>query len=200
MNKNLPNILTISRIVIIPVLIASFYIEGRTYHLVAASLFMLASITDFFDGYFARLWKVQSNLGRFLDPIADKLLVAAAIVMLVHFQDIGDFGVIPAIAILCREIAVSGLREFLAEIHVSVPVSNLAKIKTGVQMIAIFLLLLGVEGPSFEEVETITKITLTELVGRIFLWISAVLTLITGYAYLKAGIKHMTEPDARNHN
>jgi cardiolipin synthase len=196
MNKHLPNILTISRIVIIPILIASFYIEGRMYHWVAASLFMIASITDFFDGYFARLWKVQSNLGRFLDPIADKLLVAAAILMLVHFQDIGRLGIIPAIAILCREIAVSGLREFLAEINVSVPVSNLAKIKTGVQMTAIFLLLLGVEGPSFAEVETITKITLTELLGRILLWISAVLTLITGYAYLKAGVQHMKTSDA----
>jgi CDP-diacylglycerol--glycerol-3-phosphate 3-phosphatidyltransferase len=197
MNKHLPNILTVSRIVIIPILIASFYIEGKMYHFVAASLFMLASITDFFDGYFARLWKVQSNLGRFLDPIADKLLVAAAILMLVHFQYVGKFGIIPAIAILCREIAVSGLREFLAEVRVSVPVSNLAKIKTGFQMTAIFLLLLGIEGPSFEQVETITKITLTELLGQIFLWISAVLTIITGYAYFKAGIKHMTESDTK---
>ncbi len=197
MNKNLPNILTLSRIVIIPILIASFYIEGRTYHWVAASLFMLASVTDFFDGYLARLLKAQSNLGRFLDPIADKLLVASAILMLVHFSDIGRYDIIPAIAILCREILVSGLREFLAQTNVSVPVSHLAKIKTAVQMVAIFLLLLGVEGPSFQEVETITELNLTVFTGRILLWVSAILTIVSGYAYLKAGILHMTEADAK---
>lgn len=191
MQKSLPNILTFSRILIIPILVASFYIEGRMYHWVAAGLFLLASVTDFFDGYLARAWSAQSNLGKFLDPIADKLLVAAAILMLVHFDDIGRYDIIPAIAILCREILVSGLREFLAKLNVSVPVSNLAKIKTAVQMVALFLLLLGVEGPSFAEVETITDITLTELLGRIFLWAAAILTIITGYAYLRAGLKYM---------
>lgn len=196
MNKNLPNMLTLSRIAIVPVLIASFYIEGRLYHWVAAGLFLLASVTDFFDGYLARMLKAQSKLGQFLDPVADKLLVAAAILMLVHFEGIGRYDIIPAIAILSREIMVSGLREFLAEINVSVPVTNLAKIKTGVQMSAITLLLLGVEGPSFEEVETLTEVTLTEFLGRTLLWVAAVLTLITGYAYLKAGLKHMTRSDA----
>lgn len=198
MSKNLPNILTMFRIAIIPVLIASFFIEGRMYHWVAASLFLLASITDFFDGYLARALKAQSNLGRFLDPIADKMLVVSAILMLVQFNDVGRYDIIPAIAIVCREILVSGLREFLAETNVSVPVSQLAKIKTAVQMLAIFLLLLGVEGPSFREFEAITEITLTELLGRVFLWLSAILTIITGYAYLKAGIKHMIESDAKN--
>lgn len=197
-NKNIPNILTFSRIVMIPILIASFYIEGRMYHWVAASLFLLASVTDFFDGYLARTWKATSNLGRFLDPIADKLLVAAAILMLVHFEGIGRYDIIPAIAILCREILVSGLREFLAQINVSVPVSNLSKIKTAVQMIAIFLLLLGVEGPSFEQVEAITETNLTEFLGRILLWVSSILTLITGYAYLRSGLKHMKGSDAKN--
>jgi len=195
MKKHIPNILTLSRIIIIPILIASFYIEGRMYHWVAASLFLLASITDFFDGYLARIMKVQSSLGTFLDPIADKLLVAAAILMLVHFDDIGRYDIIPAITILCREILVSGLREFLAQINVSIPVSRLAKFKTAVQMAAIFLLLLGVEGPSFAEVELYTEITLTELVGRTCLWIAAALTVITGYAYLKSGLKHMSTSD-----
>lgn len=195
MKQQIPNILTISRIIIIPILIASFFIEGRLYHWVAASLFLIASITDFFDGYLARTMKVQSNLGRLLDPIADKLLVAAAIIMLVHFDDIGRYDIIPAIAILCREILVSGLREFLAEINVSLPVTRLAKIKTGIQMTAIFLLLLGVEGPSFHEVERYTEITLTELIGRISLWSAAILTLITGYAYLKAALKHTQRLD-----
>ncbi len=195
MNKNLPNILTFSRILIIPILVASFYIEGRLYHWVAAGLFFLASITDFFDGYLARMLKAQSNLGKFFDPIADKLLVAAAILMLVHFQDIGKYDIIPAIAILCREILVSGLREFLAEINVSVPVTNLAKIKTAFQMGAIFFLLWGVEGPNIEQVEHITAVKFTELLGRVFLWVSAILTLVTGYAYLKAGLQHMAEKD-----
>lgn len=193
MYRTLPNKLTTFRIIIIPLLIASFYIEGKLYHWVAAILFLIAGITDFFDGYLARMLQVQSKLGAFLDPIADKLLVAAAIIMLVHFNEIGRYDVIPAFAILGREIMVSGLREFLAQTNVSVPVTKLAKIKTMVQMVAIGLLLWGAEGPSFDEVELYTEITLTELVGRILLWIAAILTLITGYAYLKAGLRHMKE-------
>lgn len=192
MNKNLPNILTISRIAIIPLLIASFYIEAKLYHLVAAGLFLFASITDFFDGYLARVLKAQSSLGKFLDPIADKLLVASALLMLTHVDSISGFQIIPALLILCREILVSGLREFLAEINVSMPVTALAKFKTAVQMAAIFLLLLGVEGPSIEGVEQLTSTHLTVLLGKILLWVAAVLTTLTGYIYLKAGLKYMT--------
>lgn len=198
MLRNLPNLLTYFRILIIPLLIGSFYIEGRLYHWVAASLFLAAGISDFFDGYLARLMKTQSNLGKFLDPIADKLLVAAALLMLVHFNDIGRYDIIPAIAILCREILVSGLREFLGQANVSVPVTNLAKIKTALQMLAIGLLLWGVEGPNIAEVEKITEITLTEFVGRVLLWVSGILTIITGYAYLKAGLVYIKESDAKN--
>ena len=192
MNKNIPNILTISRIAIIPILIASFYIEAKLYHWVAAGLFLFASVTDFFDGYLARVLKAQSSLGRFLDPIADKLLVATALLMLTHVDGINGLEIIPALAILCREILVSGLREFLAEINVSVPVTTLAKFKTAVQMSAIFLLLLGVEGPSIEGVEQFTSTHLTVLLGKILLWVAAILTTFTGYAYLKAGLKYMT--------
>lgn len=191
--RQLPNILTLSRIVIIPILIASFYLESKLYHWIAASLFLLASITDFFDGYLARAMKVQSSLGRFLDPIADKLIVAAAIVMLVHVGSIGRFDVLAAVTILCREILVSGLREFLAELRISVPVSRLAKIKTATQMTALFLLLWGIEGPSLDEFEHVVKMSLTELLGRILLWISAVLTVVTGYAYFKAARKHFED-------
>lgn len=190
MIKDIPNMLTISRIVIIPIMVASFYLEGRLYHWVAASLFLIASLTDFFDGYLARTLEAHSALGRMLDPIADKLLVAAAIIMLVHFDYITSWDILPALAILGREILVSGLREFLANTNVSLPVTALSKIKTAAQMTAIFLLLLGVEGPSFSEVETIAKITLTELLGSVLLWVAALLTLITGYAYLKAGLKY----------
>ena len=117
--------------------------------------------------------------------------------MLVHFEHIGRYDIIPAIAILSREIMVSGLREFLAKLNVSVQVTNLAKVKTAIQMIAIFLLLLGVEGPTIIEVEEITETNLTEFLGKIMLWVSAVLTLITGYAYLKSGMKHITGSDAK---
>jgi cardiolipin synthase (CMP-forming) len=192
MKKYLPNILTISRILVIPILISSFYMEGRLYHLVAAGLFLFASVTDFVDGYLARIFKAQSSLGRFLDPIADKLLVAAMLLMLTHVRGIDGWEIIPALAILCREIMVSGLREFLAEIRVSVPVSALAKFKTAVQMSALFLLLLGVEGPSIVEVENFTSTHLTVLLGKILLWLAAILTIITGYVYLKAGLKYMT--------
>lgn len=181
MLRSLPNILTLSRILIIPILVGSFYLTGKLSHQLAAGLFLLASITDFLDGYLARAWSMQSKLGRFLDPIADKLLVAAAILMLVHF---GRADVLPALAIICREILVSGLREFLAELRISMPVSRLAKMKTSVQMLAIFLLLLGSQGSGIEA---------TELIGRIALWIAAGLTVFTGYAYLRAGLRHMSD-------
>lgn len=184
MLKSLPNILTASRIAVIPVLVASFYVGGKLAHWLAAGLFLFASVTDFFDGYLARMWSVQSNLGRFLDPIADKLLVATAIIMLVRFGGIGKYDVIAAVAILCREILVSGLREYLAELRTSLPVSKLGKVKTATQMTALFLLLLGAEG---------SGLFITEPLGRITLWIAAILTLMSGYAYLKAGMKHISD-------
>ena len=147
--KNLPNLLTMFRIAIIPILIASFYIPGLTAHLVVASLFAVACITDYFDGYFARSMKMQSNFGKCLDPIADKLLVAVAIVMLVNFNSHNPWILFPGLIIICREILVSGLREFLAEFHLNVPVSNLAKYKTMVQMVAITGLLLGEKGSDY---------------------------------------------------
>jgi CDP-diacylglycerol--glycerol-3-phosphate 3-phosphatidyltransferase len=180
--------LTFSRIVIIPFLVASFYInyffpeaDARLAHWVAAGLFGLASLTDFFDGYLARALKVESNLGKLLDPIADKLIVATAIILLVHFD---RANIIASLIILCREIAISGLREFLAQTNISVPVTNLAKIKTSFQMLAIFLLILGTKGTGEE---------LTKDLGNICLWIAAMLTLVTGYAYVKAGMRHVVD-------
>ena len=139
----------------------------------------MACITDFLDGYLARTFSAQSKLGKFLDPVADKLLVGSVILLLVYY---GKADILPATAIICREILVSGLREFLAEIRVSVPVSNLAKIKTGFQMSAIFMLLIGSKGSGF---------IYMDLLGEIALWIAAGLTLFTGYIYLKAGLKHI---------
>lgn len=183
--KNLPNYLTYARIAVIPALILVFFLKGPWSYYLSAGLFLFASITDWLDGYVARIWEAHSNIGRFLDPIADKLLVATALLLLVQSNSDGQTraDIIPSIAIVCREILVSGLREFLAEIRVGVPVSRLAKWKTGVQMLAIFLLLLGAGGPVWLHAETL---------GRICLWLAAALTLVTGYAYLKTGVKHMT--------
>lgn len=165
----------------IPAMVVVFYFDGVWGNWLAAGFFLYASVTDFFDGYFARAWSAQSKLGRFLDPIADKLLIATALLLLVG-EDRAD--ILPSLAILCREILVSGLREFLAELRISVPVSKLAKFKTAAQMVAIFLLLLGAGGPAWFP---------THAIGQILLWIAAVLTLFTGYAYLRTGLKHMEE-------
>ncbi len=178
--KKIPNYLTAFRIAVLPLLVAAFYLgEGAWGATLSSGIFLVAALTDWLDGYTARLWAVQSNVGRFLDPIADKLLVATALILLVST---GQAAALPALAIMCREILVSGLREFLAEIRVSVPVSNLAKWKTAVQMTAITWLLWGVGAPDWAPVV---------IMGQWLLWIAAGLTLITGYAYLKTGLKHM---------
>lgn len=177
----IPNWLTYSRIAVIPLTVMTFYIHGDLGFWLTSSLFLYASITDFLDGYLARAWNAASNLGRFLDPIADKLLVATALILLVSAD---RAPVLPAIAILAREILVSGLREFLMELRVPLPVSTLAKYKTAVQMGAIYLLLLSSAGPSFLPMDAI---------GQGLLWIAAALTLITGYAYFRTGLKHMMQ-------
>ena len=184
--KDIPNYLTYFRIAVIPMLVVAYYCKGDWGYWLAAGLFALASITDWLDGYAARIWQAQSNIGRFLDPIADKLLIATALMLLVGHGRIdyadGRAMMIPAIAIVCREILVSGLREFLAGIHIGVPVSRLAKWKTAAQMMAIFLLLLGNGGPDWLHAGWL---------GNLLLWVAALLTLVTGYAYLKTGLKHM---------
>jgi cardiolipin synthase (CMP-forming) len=177
--KDIPNYLTYFRIAVIPALVLVF---PWSYKL-PALLFAVASITDWLDGYVARIWQAQSNIGRFLDPIADKLLVATALMLLVQ-ADRADL--LPAIAIVCREILVSGLREFLAEIRIGLPVSKLSKFKTAAQMGAIFFLLLGKGGPEWLH---------SDILGSILLWIAALLTLVTGYAYVKTGLLHMTGED-----
>lgn len=200
--RNIPNILTIMRIILIPVLIISFYIPSKITNLVVAILFMIASITDYFDGYLARYYKIQSNFGRCFDPIADKLLVSVALLMLVNFANGNILILIPAIIIICREVLVSGLREFLAGLQVSVPVTRLAKWKTAIQMMAITALLLASKGSTytFTQIMELLKADQyirtilsgqVELIGTILLNISAILTMITGYIYLKIGFKNM---------
>lgn len=181
---NLPNILTLSRIMIIPIVVALFYWDSPTTRWVTVGLFTLAGITDFFDGYLARRSNQVSPFGRFLDPIADKLLVAALLLLLVGFDRMTVWTYPAAVIILMRELLVSGLREFLAQTQVSVPVSTLAKWKTTLQMFTLGFLIVGKDSPAWIPAQPI---------GEVGLWLAAVLTLITGYDYLKAGLKHMRD-------
>ncbi len=184
MLTTLPNLLTLSRILVIPLLVGAFYLDRPLSNWVTAALFTAAGLTDYLDGYLARTWDQVTRFGRFLDPVADKVMVAAAIFMMVAFGPLTGWLVLPALVILCREIIVSGLREFLAGINVGVPVSALAKWKTALQMVALGLLLWGEAGQPYVP---------TLLIGSWALWIAAILTLITGYDYLRAGLRHMTE-------
>ncbi len=179
----IPNILTMSRIFVIPVLVLSFYLDQPFGSHLAFILFTIAGITDFFDGYLARATGSVSKIGQFLDPIADKLMVAAVILMVVAFKWVEGIHVVAAVVIMCREIMVSGLREFLAGIQVSVPVTFLAKWKTTVQMVALGALVWTKGAPQI-------GLPANEI-GTILLWIAAILTLYTGYDYLRAGLKHM---------
>lgn len=189
MLTSLPNLLTLSRIAVLPLLVGAFYIEEPWSQFVACAVFAAASLTDYLDGWLARTYQQTSSLGRFLDPVADKIMVAVALLMLVADARISGLIVLPALVILCREILVSGLREFLAELQVGVPVSRLAKWKTAIQMIAISFLLLGEAGPAWLPVLRI---------GEVSLWLAAGLTLITGYDYLRAGLRHMRAIDERD--
>ena len=186
MLNTLPNILTLSRIAVIPLVVASFYLPQPWAAWTGTSLFAAACITDWLDGHFARRFEQVSAFGRFLDPIADKLLVALVLMMLVAFDRLKMPSLLPALVILAREILVSGLREFLADIRVSIPVSRLAKWKTGIQMVAIGVLLLVTDRPGAQ---------LTLYLGEALLWVAALLTIVTGYDYLRAGLKYMADVD-----
>src|ERR1700751_2939941 len=189
----LPNILTYARIAAVPAVVACMYWQallggGLWLRWVALAIFIAAGITDFLDGYFARIWGQQSTLGRMLDPIADKLLVASCLLMLAAEDTIHGWALLAALVILCREILVSGLREYLAELRVSVPVTRLAKWKTTLQLVAVGFLICGEAGDAIVPVVTRIGITL--------LWLSAILTLYTGWDYLQAGLHHLTREDA----
>lgn len=183
---SLPNILTYGRIAAVPVLVACLYFfTGNEARWAAFAIFVAASFTDWLDGYLARIWEQQSSLGRMLDPIADKLLVGAVLLMLVYDKTIDGLTVWAAVIVLSREILVSGLREFLAELNVKVHVTQLAKWKTAFQFISLAVLLAGPAGDKI--VPGITE------AGVVLFWIAALLTLLTGYDYLKAGIRHAIE-------
>jgi cardiolipin synthase len=184
---NIANILTMSRIAAIPLIAALLFFDQPVLRWIAFALFAVACITDFFDGYIARRMAQVSALGRFLDPIADKLVVAAILMVMTAHGQIRGWVVLPALIILCREILVSGLREYLAELKVRLPVSILAKWKTTMQMVAMGFLIVGESAvpPTWP----------IQIVGEGLLWLAAALTLLTGYDYLRVGLKHMAEDD-----
>ena len=194
MNLKIPNILTIGRIIIVPIFVMAFFIPGFFGDLIPFFLFVLASFTDYLDGLLARIFKEESKLGELLDPIADKILVAAALILLVMNGTIKNYEVIAAIIILTREILISGLREFLAKGQIKLPVSNLAKLKTVLQMVAIGLLLSGDTGNKIINFEDYNAQT----IGIILLWLSAAITLFTGYDYLRKGIDHAISEDNKD--
>lgn len=183
----LPNLLTYGRIAAVPLFVACFFIDGHFGRWLALFIFVAASVTDFLDGYLARAFDQHSSLGRMLDPIADKLLVAAALLALTFVGTIGAVSLWAALVILSREILVSGLREFLAEVRVSVPVSRLAKWKTALQMTAIGFLVAGPAGDAITGADMVTNI------GVAGLWVSAVLTLYTGYDYFRASYRYLMD-------
>ena len=191
MKLKIPNILTIGRIIIVPFFVITFFIPGFFGDLIPFFLFVIASFTDFLDGLLARLYKEESKLGELLDPIADKILIAAALILLVMNSTIKNYEVIAAIIILTREILISGLREFLANVSVKMPVSSLAKVKTFTQILAIAILLTGESGNKLINFEDYNAQT----IGIILLWFSAFLTLYTGYDYLVKGIDHALNED-----
>jgi cardiolipin synthase len=186
----LPNILTYARIVAVPVVVGLLYWQsiiggGLWLRWLALAIFIAAGITDILDGYLARMWGQQSSLGRMLDPIADKLLVASCLLMLAADETIRGWTLLAAVIILCREILVSGLREFLADLRVGVPVTRLAKWKTTGQLVAIGFLIAGEAG------EKVLPQTIE--IGITLLWLSAIVTLYTGWDYLRASLRYMME-------
>ena len=188
----LPNLLTYSRIAAVPLVVGCLYWQdilqgGLWLRWVALAVFIAAGVTDYLDGYYARIWDQQSAFGRMLDPIADKLLVASCLLMLAADNSIHGWTLWAAIVILCREILVSGLREYLAALRVSVPVTKLAKWKTTIQLVAIGFLIAGEAGEQI--------LPATTLIGIALLWMSAIFTIYTGWDYFRAGIHHLIKED-----
>ena len=193
MKFKIPNILTIGRIIIVPIFVLTFFLPGFFGDLIPFFLFVLASFTDYLDGLLARIFKEESKLGELLDPIADKILVSTALLLLIMNGAIKNFEVIAAIIIITREILISGLREFLAKGSIAMPVTSLSKLKAFIQMFAIAVLLTGDFGNKIINFQDYNAQT----IGIILLWLSAFLTLYTGYDYLVKGIDHAINEDKK---
>ena len=190
----IPNYLTIGRIIIVPIFVFAFYLPGFYGDVIPFALFVIASFTDFLDGLLARMFKEESKLGELLDPIADKIIVATALILLVMDGTIKNYEVIAAIIILTREVLISGLREFLAKGSITMEVTSLSKLKTFIQMTSIAILLTGESGNKIINFQDYNAQT----VGIILLWLSSFLTLYTGYDYLRKGIDHAINEDTKN--
>ena len=188
------NYLTIGRIIIVPIFVFAVYLPGFYGDVIPFALFVIASFTDFLDGLLARMFKEESKLGELLDPIADKIIVATALILLVMDGTIKNYEVIAAIIILTREILISGLREFLAKGSIAMQVTSLSKLKTFIQMISIAILLTGDSGNKIINFQDYNAQT----IGIILLWLSAFLTLYTGYDYLRKGIDHAIDQDSKD--
>lgn len=196
MPTDLPNLLTLARIVAVPLLVLLAALQTPWGDVAACALFSAAAITDYFDGKIARERQLTSAFGRMLDPIADKLLVAAALMLLAGLGRLSLLGLLPAIVIMLREILVSGLREYLAGLAVGLPVTRLAKWKTGVQMTALGVLLAGDSGGAALGLGLLPIGAL----GELLLWLAAALTLLTGWDYLRAGLRHAGQQDSARAN
>ena len=186
MKLKIPNILTIGRIILVPIFIITYYLPGASGDWIPFFIFVLASFTDFLDGLLARLYKEESKLGELLDPIADKIIISSALILLVMDSTIEGYEVIAAIIIMIREILISGLREFLAKVQITMPVTRLAKFKTFIQMFSIAILLTGESGNkilNFGDYDA-------QSIGIVLLWLAAFLTIYTGYDYVKKRIHH----------
>jgi len=194
MKFKIPNILTIGRIIIVPIFVLTFFLPGFFGDLIPFFLFILASFTDYLDGLLARVFKEESKLGELLDPIADKILVSTALLLLIMNGTIKNLEVIAAIIIITREIIISGLREFLAKGSISMPVTSLSKLKAFIQMFAISVLLTGDFGNKIFNFQDYNAQT----IGIILLWLSAALTLYTGYGYIVKGIDHALSEDDKS--
>ena len=186
MKLKIPNILTIGRIILVPIFIATYYLPGAMGDWIPFFIFVLASFTDFLDGLLARLYKEESKLGELLDPVADKIVVASALILLVMDNTIEGYEVIAAIIIMIREIIISGLREFLAKAQIAIPVTKLAKYKTFIQMLSIAILLTGESGNSLMSFGDYNA----HSIGIVLLWLAAFLTIYTGYDYVRKKIHH----------
>ncbi len=181
---NIPNLLTMARIALIPVMVFAFYSQTLAGKWIAFAVFCLSCITDFLDGFMARIMSSTTKLGQFLDPIADKLLITSNLLLLAGFGHINSYNLIPAILILCREITISGLREFCIGMEIRISVSPMAKWKTAIQMLAIGFLILG---------DFYLGSVQSKIIGNILLWIAAVMTLLTGFYYVRSAYKQFNQ-------
>ncbi len=205
MKQSLPNVLTLLRILMLPIIVINLYFAHNSayYYLVSSIALITASITDFADGYFARIWKAQSNLGTFLDPIADKLIIVTSIIMLIYVGKITNYTIIPCVIIILREIVISGAREVMGNFQIAMPVSYTGKIKTTLQMIGVIAVMLsgsnilGILNMSGLKIFTLLNTSLLQHIGEITIWAAAIFSIYSGYQYLAIPIRYLANKNIK---